>query len=308
MALWKRKKNWEDDYDEYYTQDRRMEPGKKTSRFRFLPHVLLLGFLGALFVGGAGVVSGPTMVEKLMTSLVSPVGLIWIGLMLLIYFCILNRQGWPAFAGFVCWLLLTIAGNQFVSQGLAGILEGPYQDIDSFKGEPFDTIVVLGGGTSSRLNGKSQLSFNGGRVSMAARLFHAGQVQRLVCTGAQAIRSTPKDLDPREEATEILLGLGVPQSALLQMRGQNTFQEMENLKSWLAENKVEGRVGILTSAWHLPRAIRLAESQGLTVHPVPSSFVTEPFSPSPNLVVPGSDRLWITSTMLKEFLARLVGR
>jgi uncharacterized SAM-binding protein YcdF (DUF218 family) len=308
MAFWNRKKNWEDEYDEYYAQDRRAEPGKKPGRLRFLPHLLLLAFLGALFVGGIGLVSGPTMVEKLLTVLVTPVGFVWLGLMLLIYFSVMTRQGWPAVAGLVCWLILTIGGNQLVSQWLAGSLEAPYQDLDVFEVEPFDMIVVLGGGTSSTLDGQSQLSIDGDRVAIAARLFHAGQVKRFVCTGTQAFRSTPKDLDPRQEATEILVGLNVPKSAILQMRGENTSQEMANLKTWLAENKVGGRVGILTSAWHLSRAIRLAEAQGLTVHPVPSNFVTAPYTPSPHLVVPGADHLMITSKMLKEYLARLIGR
>ncbi len=309
MAFWHRKKkNWEDEYDEYYTQDRRPEPGKKPGRLRFIPHLLLLAFLGALFVGGAGLVSGQTMVEKLLSALVTPVGFVWMGLMLLVYFCILSRQSWPAFAGFICWLILTVGGNQIVSDGLARSLEAPYLDIDVFKLEPFDTIVVLGGGTSSTTIGRSQLSYDGERVALAARLYHAGLVKQLVCTGTQTFRSTPEDLHPREEAAEILIGLSVPQSAILQMRGENTSQEMTNLKTWLDENNVSGRVGILTSAFHLPRAIRLAESHGLVVHPVPANFITIPFAPSPYLVVPGADELATTAKVMREYLARLVNR
>jgi len=309
MAFWNRKKkNWEDTYDEYYAQDRRAEPGKKPGRLRFIPHLLLLTFLGAVFVGAAGLVSGPTMVEKLLTVLATPVGVVWLGLMLLAYFSVLSKQGWPAIAALVCWIVLTIGGNQLVSQGLAGLLEAPYQDVDVFRGEPFDTVVVLGGGTSCTLDGDSQLSYDGDRVAMAARLFHAGRVKRLVCTGTQSYRSSPKDLHPREEAAAILIGLGVPQTAVLQMRGENTSQEMANLKTWLTENQVTGRDGILTSAWHLPRAIRLAESEGLTVDPVPANLVTAPYAPTPHLVVPGAEHLMITSKMLKEYLARMVGR
>ncbi len=308
MAFWKRKKNWEDEYDEYYAQDRRAEPAKKPGRFRFVPHVFLLIFLGSLFVGGAGLVSGPAMVEKLLTAMATPVGLVWLGLIGLVYFCILNRQAWPAVTGFGCWLILTIGGNQLVSNWLAETLEAPFQDIDIFQLEPFDTIVVLGGGTSSRQNGRSQLGINGDRIATAARLFHAGQVTRLICTGTQTFRSSPDDLHPHEEAAEILIGLGVPRESVLQMRGENTSQEMANLKTWLDRNNPEGRVGILTSAWHLPRAIRLAESLGLEVSPVPSNFVSLPFVPSPHLVIPGGRELMVTGNMMREYLARLVDR
>ena len=125
MAFWKRKKNWEVQYDEYYAQDRRAVPAKKPGRFRFIPHLFLLAFLGALFIGGAGLVSGPTMVEKLLTALATPDGLVWLGLIVLVYFCILNRQSWPALTGFVCWLILTVGGNQLVANWIANSLEAP---------------------------------------------------------------------------------------------------------------------------------------------------------------------------------------
>ena len=308
MAFWKRKKNWEDEYDEYYAQDRRAERGKAPGKLRFLPHVLLLGFFAALSLGGAGLVSGPTMVEKLLTELATPVGVVWLGLIGLVYFCVLLRQTWPAVLGFLLWLTLTVGGNQFVAGGLAGILEAPYQDINVFELEPFETIVVLGGGTSTTRGGQSQLGSSGDRVALAARLYHAQQVKRLICTGSQTFRSTPEDLHPREETAEVLLGLGVPKESVLQIRGENTSQEMDNLKKWLDKNENKGRVGLLTSAWHLPRAIRLAQDRGLDVHPVPANFLAIPYAPTPNLIVPGSDDLSTTGRMIKEFLARLVGR
>ncbi|MFT5302444.1 MAG: uncharacterized SAM-binding protein YcdF (DUF218 family), partial [Mariniblastus sp.] len=215
---------------------------------------------------------------------------------------------WPAVVSLGCWLVLTIGGNQLVSQGLASSLESRYQSIDVFGGEPFDTVVVLGGGTTTNLNGQAALANSGDRVALAARLFHAGQVKQIICTGSQTFRSTPNDLHPREEAAEILLGLGVPQSALLQMRGDNTSQEMSNLKKWLDENDAGSRIGLLTSAWHLPRAIRLAESQGLSLLPVPADFATEHYAPTPNLVVPSAQNLLTSARILKEYLARIVNR
>jgi len=146
MAFWHRKKNWEDQYDEYYAQDRRAEPGKGPGRLRFVPHLLLLGFCGALFIGAAGVVSGKTMVEKLLTELATPIGILWLALIALVYFCLLLRQAWPAMIGIFCWLVLTIGGNAWVAGMLARSLEAPYQNIVPLDLEPMDVVVVLGGG------------------------------------------------------------------------------------------------------------------------------------------------------------------
>jgi len=33
------------------------------------------------------------------------------------------------------------------------------------------------------------------------------------------------------------MSLGIPKESLLQMKGDNTFEEMENLKTWLADEE-----------------------------------------------------------------------
>lgn len=310
MAFWNRKKNWEDDYDSYYSQDRRLgyEGRRGGKGLFFLAHCFTLAFVGALFLGGVGLVNGTTMVEKILTELVMPGGMIWLTLLVLVYFCFLNRQAWPALVGLGCWVVLTIAGNSFVSNWLISTLEAPYQNTDVFAMAPLDHLVVLGGGTCSRLSGQSQLAQSGDRVALAARLFHAGLARVLICTGSDSFRTSVDDLHPREEGAEILIGLGVPSQSVLQIAGINTLEEMKNLKTLLANTPDTGRTGLLTSAFHMSRALRLAHANGLELTPVPANFYSQPNGPSPNSIVPGADQIKVTALTLKEYLARLVNR
>ena len=327
MALWHRKKDLEGQHGEYVAQDGSVGPGgKKHGRPRFILHVLLLGFCGALLLGVTGVVSGPTMVEKALTGLITPIGLVWLALTLLVYFCLIQRQVWPALIGFFCWLTLTLCGNALIGGMLIQSLEAPYQDINVLELEPMDVVVILGGGTNQKPNGKPQLTFGGDRVRVAASLFHRGLVDRLMCTGSQVYRSSDQDLDPREEASAILVSLGVPGESLLEMEGanKNTSEEMQSLKKWLADQeKIDiqktgrapesgqpnrPRVGIITSAWHMSRALRLAKANGLEVIPVPADFLSEPVVPSHNWVIPNGYYLNTTGLFVKENLARIVGR
>jgi len=305
MLFWGRKKNWEDEYDEYYTRD--IERGGGKVRFRYLPHLLLLGFVAAIFCAIVGAVAGMTMLEKLLTALAMPVGVLWLMLLVTIYFCLINRNAWPAIMCFVCWLLLTVAGNGFFSNWFAGTLEQPYlnQDLDDV--EPFDVVVVLGGGTSTRLSGKPQVTESGDRIVQAARVWHAGKAKQLMCTGLQSFRSTDEDLHPYEEATLLLEELGVDPQAILKLNGANTSEEMQNLKKWSDVNPGK-RIALLTSAWHLPRALRLAKSQGIEADPIAANFFSHPYTPSPGIVVPSEYNLIVTAALTKEYLARLVGR
>jgi len=305
MFFWKKKDNWEDEYDEYYTRD--IERGGGEVRFKYLPHLLLLAFVGAIFCAIVGAVAGMTMLEKLLTSLAMPVGILWLLLLITIYFCLINRNAWPATMCFICWLLLTIAGNGIFASWYARTIERPYLKQDLSDVEPYDVLVVLGGGTTTRISGAPQVSETGDRVVQAARVWHAGQAKQILCTGIQAFRTTEEDLHPYEEATLLLEELGVDASAILQLSGINTTEEMANLKKW-ADLNPEKRIGLLTSAWHLPRAMRLAEAQGIKAEPVAAGFFSQPYAPSPGVVVPVEYNLMVTATVTKEYLARLVGR
>ena len=56
--------------------------------------------------------------------------------------------------------------------------------------------------------------------------------------------------------------LGIPDSAIVMGRGANTGEELQNAKRYLTDADAS-RVGLLTSAWHMPRALRHAERNGL---------------------------------------------
>ena len=93
-------------------------------------HLLVLvgagtaSFLLVEFVGGR------TMLEKSLTSLAAPISLVWLMLFVWVYFSLMRRRIRQAIFGFVCWLLVTAAGNQYVANQLANSLEARYEHID----------------------------------------------------------------------------------------------------------------------------------------------------------------------------------
>jgi uncharacterized SAM-binding protein YcdF (DUF218 family) len=307
MAFWNRRHaNWDEQTNEYYADRMRERTG--SDRIRVIPHLFLIGFVGALFVGAVGVVAGQTMLEKTLTALAFPCGILWLALIVLVYFSLLLRQAWPSLIGLFCLVLLTVAGNSFVANWLTAQREAPFEDLAPMNMEPYDVVFLLGGGTTTRLDGTPQLDNSGDRVTTAARLFHAGKIRNIVCSGTQSFRTTEKDLHPHEEAANILVELGVPRENVLEMNGENTSEEMANIRKWLDANPNPGRIGILSSAWHLQRVMRLAERAGVIADPIPADFLTSPFVPSPNLIIPSSSNLETTRKILKEYLADVIGR
>ena len=71
----------------------------------------------------------------------------------------------------------------------------------------------------------------------------------------------------------------------------------------------EARAGLITSAWHMKRAQRLARLNGLQLEPLPADFHTPPvIRPTVKDFVPSSTASDTIRRALKEYMAWLVGR
>lgn len=302
-----KKKNWEDQYDEDYVA--RAERKDRMRGSTLWIHLVSIGAVGALLVASTGFVGGQDLLEKTLTELASPVGVVWLLLIVLIYFALLFRLGWLACLGIACWSVLTLFGNvAFVNQ-LTLSLERPHLNTDFSTLEKMDVVFLLGGGTSTSLHGKAQSSASGDRVMTVARLYHAGKVDLIVCTGQQLFRTDENDLHPNEEAAQLLKELQVPENAVAMIKGHNTSQEMELMAQFLEQQDMQdARVGIVSSATHLNRAQRLAATHGVNPILIPSDFRSHHFTTGPDLLIPTAERLEQAAKVIKEHLAGLVGR
>ena len=302
-----RRKSWEDDYDDSYGKQSKRE---HTEGPTWWVHVTLLVVLWLLFVGAIWMIAGRTMAEKTLKLFLTPLGIVWLILIGQIYFSALVRNGAVFFLGLAPFLLLTAGGNYFVQRALVTSLESEFQKINPLEGEPFDTLIVLGGGSDNKPNGHPQLMRGGERVALAAEMFHAGKVQQIVATGLTLFRRDEKDQCPCEETKQILTELMVPESSIVMLNGINTSEEAAACRQWLEglQGERPQRIGLVTSAWHLKRSMSLFERNGIKVEPVPADFFTSPFRPSSTMIVPSSENLDIVSVALHEYFGRWIGR
>ena len=75
-----------------------------------------------------------------------------------------------------------------------------------------------------------------------------------------------------------------------------------------AETNFPGGVGLLTSAWHLRRAMMLAERYGVAVQPIPADFLSGPVPRDPSRMIPTADNLVVSQLALREILAYWLDR
>jgi uncharacterized SAM-binding protein YcdF (DUF218 family) len=252
--------------------------------------------------------------EKVATALALPTGLLWLLMLTTTLHLWRNKQGRGAAWMLLVTLAYTAAGSGSVANEIVSRLEAPFIDINPLESkERFDAVILLGGGGSTGTNGRLQANASGDRMILAAQLYHTGIARTVVCTGQRIKEISPDAADPADISRSVLLALGVPDEAIVLMGGRNTTEEMRNLKAEYADTDM--RAGLVTSAWHMQRAMRLATQAGLDPTPLPADFRSHRKGTSgPTVtalvesVIPNAGAMLVTAACVKEYLGMLIGR
>lgn len=128
----------------------------------------------------------------------------------------------------------------------------------------YDAIVVLGGSIAAAAPPyaiEPDLNDASDRIWQAARMFKAGAAPRIIVSGGSFVEQQGGPATTEAEAMRrFLLDLGVPSEAIVsEDRALNTIENIRNVRELVKG----GRVAIITSAYHVPRAARLARRGGL---------------------------------------------
>jgi uncharacterized SAM-binding protein YcdF (DUF218 family) len=255
------------------------------------------------------------LLSKILPLLVLPVGLI---LLLLLWAALSGRRG-PVIAAFA---LLWIFATPLTAEGLWRWLERPYQrrtaatTLDQAPpGAAPQAVVVLGTGRQAA-PGSARISewidadrFFGGLEVF--RLLRSRDLSpRLIFTGGWW---PTQPLMPPEGETlrQQALALGLPADSLATTsRVRNTAEEAQVVARSLPAG---ASIVLVTSAFHMPRAARLFQRQGLAVIPYPVDFQASGawagnLLADPLNFLPSATGLWRSSRALNEAIGRTIYR
>jgi uncharacterized SAM-binding protein YcdF (DUF218 family) len=196
---------------------------------------------------------------------------------------------------------LLLLSSGFASGLLLHSLESRYSGNSVSSAPSTPAIVVLGGGLANAGHppAVTQLAQDGDRLWVAFQLYRAGKSPLILVSGG----SPPNDTPESALAKGILLGWGVPDSAILtEERSRDTHQNAVFSQRILAQRGID-RILLVTSAFHMPRAVATFERTGLAVFPVPAGYLAgseeEGFWYS---LLPSLDGLGDSGTAIKEWL------
>jgi uncharacterized SAM-binding protein YcdF (DUF218 family) len=137
----------------------------------------------------------------------------------------------------------------------------------------FYAIVVLGGGVAPAVLPERplpSLTESADRVWTAARLYKAGVAPRIIVSGGGFLAETNNAATTEAEAMRrFLLDLGVPDEAIVdEAKSDNTIENIRNVKAMVGDQPV----ALITSAFHMPRAMLIARRAKLNASAFATNF------------------------------------
>jgi len=125
----------------------------------------------------------------------------------------------------------------------------------------YTAIVVLGGGGTDL------------RIRQGAALYRRGIAGRIIVSGGDLASDRATTTSEAEYMKHVLVLLGVPGDAIVtEDAARNTAENIANVREIVGDQPV----ALVTSAYHMERALRLARRGALKAYAFPTDFASNP--------------------------------
>jgi uncharacterized SAM-binding protein YcdF (DUF218 family) len=207
---------------------------------------------------------------KLLSLFVYPLAQVLLLLFLGLYLSIRGHSR-PALVSFsTASLWLWLCSMPYVAGALMSHLETNYPPVAARNLPRADAIVLLGGAIRGKASPETlaDMSGVGDRLVFAVAAFNAGKAPVVLVTGGAREGEVPEASLIRD----ILVTMGIPRDKIvLETRNRVTRDNGRFIPETLAGMGVES-VLLVTSAFHMRRAMLVFEPLELTIYPAPSDY------------------------------------
>ena len=203
-------------------------------------------------------------INKILPIIVSPLGLI----IILLFFGVFRKRMLPSMIALIILIILSLP---IVSGQLIKLLEQNYRPTTPNETARADTVIVLSG--MVRLIEKNdvihyEFSEAVDRIFAGINLLKIGKAQKIILTRGKLPWSV--GVPEGEFLAEFIQSQGInPNRILLSEIVQNTNEEAKAISRMLPKNS---EVILVTSAFHMPRAVKVFQNQNLKVIPYAVDF------------------------------------
>ncbi|CAG0978627.1 MAG: YdcF family protein [Bacteroidetes bacterium] len=202
-------------------------------------------------------------------------------------------------------LLFFIFSNRFITDEFARVFEPNPINIKEIN-TSYEAVVILGGYTT--FDSKNNLiGFHESvdRILYGIYFYKQRLAKKIIVSGGNA--RLIKDKEEALVTKEYLLSIGIPENdILIETHSKNTHENAINVASLLKENRMNGKILLLTSAYHMPRSEKCFQKQQIVFDAFPVDFIAGPrkyyFD---HLFLPNMEGFIIWETLIHEWVGLL---
>ena len=197
--------------------------------------------------------------SKILAFILSP--LVWV-FILLLYSFKTKIEGRPRKLRVTAVLLLYLCSNSFLVDECYRMWEPTTPDYDLMDTK-YEGAIVLGGiGDIDLRLEKINFGFSGDRLFQTLPLFYKGRIKKLIFTGGSGRIEFPNKKE-RKYVKKYMQSIHFPDSALIiENESKNTYENAVFTKKILDSLHIKGPFLLVTSAYHMPRAIAVFKKAG----------------------------------------------
>ncbi len=173
--------------------------------------------------------------------------------------------------------------------------------------------VILSGITNPLKTPRDRVYLNKGadRVLHTIELYKRGIIQQILVSGNYT-RLNGEEYGEAEQIRYLLRLAEIPDSVIfLEQASKNTYENAVNVAKWIAANTKDDSVILVTSAFHIKRAVNCFKKQGIEVTPFPVDFYTRDLEFHPLMLLPSQASLSVNSVLFREvagfYIYKIVG-
>ncbi len=246
-------------------------------------------------------------ISKIFTYLFLPPGLFILLLLLLLPFALKGKRFVSTVLVFLILFSLYFLSIEPGSDLILKSLEDRYPPLNLENLKNVDAIVILGGGLNE---GRSPFPEDNlyPKEHTLSRLIYGYFIWKklmvpIVLSGGRPLMSLPGT--EADVMKDFLVRLGVPDSFIIvENRSRNTYENaLYSLK--ICKDSDFKSIVLISSAFHLARALGLFSGKGITVYPAPSSYLTEAHPYTWISFLPHASYLYYSFLGLKERMGML---
>lgn len=248
------------------------------------------------------------ILSKILLFLLKPIT--WVAGLLLWSWFAKKRKRWTVAAAL---LILLVFSNPFLFNLTVRAWEKKTLTADQIE-QPYDIGILLGGFSAVHtLPTHDRYNFNdrANRFTNTLGLYRTGKIKKILITGGSG--RLLQNSEPKEapQAKAFLLKIGIPESdIIIEPKSRNTYENAAYTKALLEERGLlDQRLLLITSAWHMRRAIGCFEAVGLDATPFSVDFLSEVKQASPDKVfLPDARAFYLWELLIKEWVGILAYR